>query len=73
MSILIPYRSYGLGKLIVSTLEEIAKNKGLFKVKLHGQTHAEGFYHKLGYQTCSDIFIEDGIPHYLIVKDLSEK
>ncbi|MMZ49758.1 putative N-acetyltransferase YjcF [compost metagenome] len=73
ISILKPYRQFGLGKLIVSSLEEIAKNKELSKVKLHGQTHAEGFYHKLGYQTSSDIFMEDGIPHYLMVKDLFDK
>lgn len=68
--ILKPYRKYGLGKLIVTSLEEIAQNKGISKVKLHGQTHAEGFYHKLGYQTTSDVFMEDGIPHYLMVKNL---
>ncbi|MDT0123092.1 GNAT family N-acetyltransferase [Paenibacillus sp. RRE4] len=71
--ILKPYRRYGLGKLIVTSLEEIAENKGISKVKLHGQTHAEAFYHKLGYQTTSDVFMEDGIPHYLMVKDLLSK
>ncbi len=45
--------------------------KNLQKVKLHGQTQAEGFYKKLGYQTSSDIFMEDGIPHILMTKILS--
>ena len=63
-----PYRKYGFGKVIINTLEEIAKEKGISQVKLHGQTHAEGFYKKLGYQTSSDVFIEDGIPHILMVK-----
>ncbi|KGR76749.1 hypothetical protein CD29_16550 [Ureibacillus manganicus DSM 26584] len=65
------YRNLGLGKVIVKALEEIAKEKGVLKVKLHGQTHAEGFYHRLGYQTASDIFMEDGIPHVLMTKQLS--
>lgn len=68
--ILKSYRKLGIGKVIVQGLENIAKEKGLEKVKLHGQTHAEGFYQKLGYETASDEFMEDGIPHYLMVKEL---
>lgn len=69
--ILEPYRKFGLGKVIIQTLEEIAKNKKMDRVKLHGQTQAEGFYKKLGYQTSSNVFIEDGIPHILMIKELS--
>jgi len=69
--ILNPYRKYGLGKVIVQSLEEIVLQKGLTRAKLHGQTHAEGFYHKLGYETASDEFLEDGIPHYLMVKQFN--
>ncbi|GGA40263.1 GNAT family N-acetyltransferase [Psychrobacillus lasiicapitis] len=71
--ILEPYRKFGLGKVIVKALEEIANRKGLAQVKLHGQTHAEGFYEKLGYQTASDVFDEDGIPHILMKKTLDTK
>ncbi|MBS9803670.1 GNAT family N-acetyltransferase [Bacillus cereus] len=69
--ILKDYRKYGLGKVIIQTLEEIARNEQATKVKLHGQTQAEGFYKKLGYETSSDIFMEDGIPHILMTKVLS--
>lgn len=68
--ILEPYRKFGLGKEIIKALEEIAVEMGVSQVKLHGQTQAEGFYKKLGYRTSSDIFIEDGIPHVLMVKEL---
>jgi predicted GNAT family N-acyltransferase len=68
--ILEPYRKLGIGKVIIKALEEIAEEKGVSQVKLHGQTHAEGFYKKLGYQTSSDVFMEDGIPHILMVKKL---
>ncbi len=71
--ILKSYRKYGLGKKIIQTLEEIAKEKGIAKVKLHGQTHAEEFYKKLGYMTSSDVFTEDGIPHILMVKELTDQ
>ncbi|GKU83012.1 GNAT family N-acetyltransferase [Niallia sp. NCCP-28] len=71
--ILEPYRKFGLGKVIIQSLEEIASEKGLTKTKLHGQTQAEGFYQKLGYKTASSIFMEDGIPHVLMIKELSNK
>lgn len=69
--ILESYRKFGLGKVIIRALEEIAEGMGVSQVKLHGQTHAEGFYQKFGYQTSSDIFMEDGIPHILMIKNLN--
>ena len=64
------FRKKGLGKLIVENLEAIANEKNTSTVFLHGQTHAEGFYQSLNYQTTSDIFIEDGIPHIMMEKNL---
>lgn len=69
--ILESYRKFGLGKVIIKALEAIALENDITKVKLHGQTHAEGFYVKLGYQTASDVFMEDGIPHILMTKELA--
>ncbi|MED3785948.1 GNAT family N-acetyltransferase [Peribacillus frigoritolerans] len=71
--ILEPYRKFGLGKIILKTLEEIAKEQGITQVKLHGQTQAEGFYKKLGYRTSSDVFMEDGGPHLLMIKELDNE
>jgi predicted GNAT family N-acyltransferase len=69
--ILEPYRKFGLGKVIIKALEEIAEERGAAQVKLHGQTQAEGFYKKLGYQAASEVFMEDGIPHLLMLKELA--
>lgn len=69
--ILKPYRKLGLGKIIIQGLEEIAREKGALKAKLHGQTQAGAFYKKLGYEAASDIFMEEGIPHILMIKELS--
>ncbi|MDO3411085.1 GNAT family N-acetyltransferase [Saccharibacillus sp. CPCC 101409] len=68
--ILQPYRKYGLGRLLIARLEELARADGLNKAKLHGQTQAAGFYEKLGYSRGSEEFMEDGIPHLLMVKTL---
>lgn len=71
--ILEPFRKLGIGKMIIKALEELAERKAVSKVKLHGQKQAEGFYQKLCYQTSSSIFMEDGIPHILMIKDLTTK
>ncbi|EGQ21746.1 GNAT family acetyltransferase [Sporosarcina newyorkensis 2681] len=71
--ILPSHRQLGMGKVIVSALEEIAREQGIGRVKLHGQTHAERFYQKLGYETVSDVFMEDGIPHIIMRKELTVK
>ncbi|MGE6204425.1 GNAT family N-acetyltransferase [Guptibacillus hwajinpoensis] len=70
--ILKSHRKLGIGNLIVHKLEELAIKKNITKVKLHGQVQAESFYHKLGYETKSDVFMEDGIPHILMRKILPE-
>ena len=70
ISILKDFRSLGFGKQIIEALELIATNEQTEKVKLHGQTHAESFYQKLGYETTSDVFMEDGIPHVIMTKTL---
>lgn len=69
--ILKEYRMLGIGKFIIKGLEKIASERGAVSVKLHGQTHAENFYKKLGYHTSSEVFMEDGIPHVLMTKELS--
>jgi len=62
------YRKHGLGKDIIAMLEDRARKLGCEHAILHGQTHAEGFYKKLGYVTTSDVFEEDGIPHIKMEK-----
>ncbi|MHA7963289.1 GNAT family N-acetyltransferase [Paenibacillus sp. CAU 1782] len=65
------FRIGGTGKAIMIKLEEIAKEMGLKKAKLHAQTQAAGFYEKLGYASDSDVFMEEGIPHVRMIKALN--
>ncbi|MBE4909448.1 GNAT family N-acetyltransferase [Bacillus luteolus] len=64
------FRNKGAGKVIMDKMEEIAKGKGISKLKLNAQTHAEKFYLNLGYTTTSDIFMDAGIPHVTMIKEL---
>ncbi|MEK5269398.1 GNAT family N-acetyltransferase [Aeribacillus sp. FSL K6-8394] len=64
------YRGKGAGNIILETLEKLAAEKGLKKIKLNAQVQVENFYKKHGYQTVSDIFMDAGIPHVTMEKTL---
>ncbi|TXC90706.1 GNAT family N-acetyltransferase [Metabacillus litoralis] len=61
-------RKKGVGKVIVTKLEELATKQGVKKLKLNAQTHAIPFYNKLGYEVVSEEFMDAGIPHVTMVK-----
>jgi predicted GNAT family N-acyltransferase len=56
-------RGRGIGAALVRALEEAARARGLTAVDLHAQTHALGFYERLGYTAYGPEFSEAGIPH----------
>ncbi|MCM3173750.1 MULTISPECIES: GNAT family N-acetyltransferase [unclassified Paenibacillus] len=68
--VMLEYRKHGLGRVLIDKLEQMALDQGLAKAKLHAQVQASGFYERLGYTPASDVFLEDGIPHLLMVKPL---
>ncbi|MFD1735364.1 GNAT family N-acetyltransferase [Bacillus salitolerans] len=68
--VLSSYRGQNLGVLVMNKLEELSKERGYSTLKLNAQTHAEGFYSKIGYETISDIFMDAGIPHVTMVKHI---
>lgn len=70
--ILEEYRKYGLGKVIIQTLEKLVQEKGLTKSKLSAQVYAEGFYEKLGYTRTGEEYMDAGIPHILMKKQFNK-
>ncbi|MEI7884358.1 MAG: GNAT family N-acetyltransferase [Clostridia bacterium] len=68
--VLAAFRKAGIGKIIMEELEAIAKSEGVNQAKLHAQTQAQGFYEKMGYHKASEEFMEAGIAHLLMVKEL---
>ena len=64
------YRKYGIGRAVVENLEQAAESRGIRSLKLHGQTQAAEFYRRLGYKQQGDEFMEDGIAHFLFLKEL---
>lgn len=65
-----PSRGRGIGRTLIRVLEEEATDQGCTDVLLHAQTTVEEFYQKLGYETVSGVFLEDGIQHVKMTKSL---
>ncbi|SEQ44736.1 Predicted N-acyltransferase, GNAT family [Virgibacillus subterraneus] len=59
------------GAKMIESMEAIIKNEGYGKAKLNAQTHAIDFYQRLGYKTISGEFMDAGIPHVTMVKELN--
>ncbi len=56
-------RGGSLGRLVVSTLMEKARQRGDRQLVLHAQCSAEGFYRRLGFTAHGEIFQDAGIDH----------
>lgn len=56
-------RRLGVGVALVRAVEEAAREVGLTAVDLGAQTHALGFYERLGYEAHGPEFLDAGIPH----------
>lgn len=56
-------RGLGIGAALVRGIEDAARARGLTAVDLHAQTHALGFYERLGYVAYGPEFPDAGMPH----------
>ncbi|MCY9782932.1 GNAT family N-acetyltransferase [Nocardiopsis sp. EMB25] len=63
-------RGTGTGAALVRAVEDRARERGLTAVELHAQTHALGFYERLGYTAHGEEFLDAGIPHLHMVRHL---
>ncbi|WFA07759.1 GNAT family N-acetyltransferase [Tissierella sp. Yu-01] len=63
------YRGKGLGKYLMNYVEDIALKRGYKKVALMGRVSAEIFYNKLGYETISEVYDHNTIPHVDMIKE----
>ncbi|TBN39876.1 GNAT family N-acetyltransferase [Paracoccus subflavus] len=64
-------RGRGLGAaLIRAALDVMRVQPGIRRARLGSQTHAIGFYEKLGFATCGPVYDDAGIPHRDMIRDL---
>lgn len=60
----------GFGRALVNYAESFLKGRGYEEIVLHARETARGFYEKLGYEVEGDPFIEVGLPHLFMRKQL---
>ena len=70
MAVLKDWRGRGVGRALLRTLLDLATRRGLSRVTLSAQTHALGFYERAGFDVVGEPFIDAGIPHRKMVKEL---
>ncbi|MFC3629094.1 GNAT family N-acetyltransferase [Paracoccus angustae] len=64
-------RGTGLGAaLIRAALDVLRGQPGIVRAKLGAQTHALGFYEKLGFAAYGPVYDDAGIPHRDMTRDL---
>jgi predicted GNAT family N-acyltransferase len=61
-------RGTALGVALVAAIEARAAERGLRVVALSAQTHALGFYERLGYTAHGPVFDDAGLPHRWMTK-----
>jgi predicted GNAT family N-acyltransferase len=63
-------RGAGVGAAVLARLEERARERELPAVELHAQVHAQGFYDRAGYLPVGEVYLEAGIEHRTMRKEL---
>lgn len=64
------YQHKGIGASIMSFAENLARDKGYKFLIMHARDTAIGFYEKFGYKIKGETFIEVGLPHHVMEKEL---
>ena len=70
VAVLEAYRGEGLGRAIMAAVERVAIEDDLERLVLHGQVAVKDFYRSVGYEITSDVYMEVGIPHITMEKEL---
>jgi len=63
------FRGIGAGKaLMAKAIEYTLALYGQQDIKIGAQLYLKKFYEEFGFNTCSDIYLEDGIPHIKMIR-----
>jgi predicted GNAT family N-acyltransferase len=63
-------RGSGVGRALLDVLVDLARGRGLPAVELHAQLHAKDFYERAGFVPFGDVYLEAGIEHVGMRKEL---
>ena len=64
------FRSSGYGrKIILAAQQAIKTHFDTDKIQLSAQSYLKNFYEELGYKSSGEEYLEDGIPHIMMIKE----
>ena len=64
-------RRHGLGAQILDEAARASREEGADRIELHAQTYAHELYERGGYEDFGDEFVEEGIAHVAMRKQLA--
>jgi hypothetical protein len=70
MAVLPEWRGQGIGGRILAALMARARERGMRRVVLNAQTHAAPFYARHGFVAFGEEFMEAGIPHVAMAREI---
>ncbi len=65
-------RGTGLGRVLMEEMEKKTRELGYKEIVLGGQVSAVPFYEKLGYTAFGEMFLDGGIDHRMMKKELEK-
>lgn len=70
MAVREPFRGQGIGSALLETLVALARDRGETRCVLGAQLHAIPFYEKHGFVAEGGVFLDAGIEHRLMIRNL---
>jgi len=70
MAVLREWRGQGVGSALLASLMDIARELGMRRVLLNAQVHALSFYQRHGFEAEGEEFLDAGIPHRRMGRNL---
>jgi predicted GNAT family N-acyltransferase len=71
MAVLEAWRGQGVGSALLKALLRLAHDRGIRRVRLNAQSRAVGFYQRHGFVAEGQEFIEAGIAHRAMWRDVN--
>ena len=62
----------GLGQRLLEKVAQVLSHEGITTLTLHARETARAFYEKCGYHTHGEPFLEIGIPHIAMIRQLDK-
>ncbi|WNW09682.1 GNAT family N-acetyltransferase [Pseudomonas sp. DTU_2021_1001937_2_SI_NGA_ILE_001] len=70
LSVLKDWRGMKVGEALLGSVLAEAEKRGLKQQKLSAQVHAAPFYERFGFRVVSDEFLEAGLPHVDMLREV---